>query len=307
MTRALSLLAALALVACGGQEPEPTQPPGGATGPPRVATTFAPTAYLASRLAGPAAEVFCDLPEDADALFWEPDDVALRRVQEADLVVLFGAGMDVWRERVSLPSSRVVVAAERFRAQWIEFDESVAHSHGGGERHVHTGTDPHAWIDPLLLLEAGRAVHEALVRVLGPDARAGLDARLGSLEADLRALHDGFAALEIPEGEWLYASHPAYDYLARRHGWSVVNLDLSPGEAPAQDVVQTVALQLERRPGRLILWEAEPGEAARAAFAKLGLESVVFSPAEVVADGDDVLAVQRANLARLAAALGAGR
>lgn len=303
MNRALSLVASFALFACGGQDSMPD--PG--AGPPLVVTTFAPTEYLAARLAGPAAEVVCDLPGDADALFWEPDDAALRRMQGADLVVLFGAGMDAWRERVSLPSSRVVVAAERFRPQWIEFESSVVHSHGGGERHAHTGTDPHAWVDPLLLLEAGRAVHEGLAGVVDADERAGLDARLAELEADLRALNDGFAALALPEGEWLYASHPAYDYLARRHGWPVVNLDLDPEEAPAEDVVQTVALQLERRPGRLVLWEAEPVAAARAALAELGLESVLFSPAEIVAGEDDVLAVQRANLARLAAALEAGR
>ena len=298
------LLAGLA-AACG--ETSRTETLG--TGPPLVLATFEPTRELAARLAGDLARVECDLPQDVDALFWEPDDDALRRMQGADLVVLHGGGMDGWAERASLPESRVVVTAERFRERWITFEGAREHSHGGGAPHAHEGVDPHTWMDPLLLLEEARAIHAALAQRLGEAQRAALDAHLAELEGELRALHQGYARLVVPEGSALYASHPAYNYLAARHGWPMVNLDLDPGAAPEAAALEDLARRLAEQPGRLILWESEPVPEAAAALAQLGLASVVMAPAETIdpaerAAGRGVLAVQRANLERLTQALG---
>ena len=302
----------LALAACGGASEAAVEP----AGPPLVVCTFAPTEYLARRLVQGDARVVCDLPEDVDALFWEPPDEALLRMQEADLIVLHGAGMDTWRDRVSLPASRVVVLAERFRDRWIDRGDAAVHTHvgvdGGTEEHSHAGLDPHAWVDPLLWLEEARALGEALHSVLGAERATELDRRLDALAEDLRGLHDALAALELPDGESLYASHPAYDYLAARHGWSVVSFDLDPGRAPTAGELADVRAALGDRPGRICLWESEPVPAASAALADLGLESVVYAPAEIVTEaeraaGTDVLSIQRANVERLRAALEGGR
>lgn len=308
-----SLLAApLAVAALACSEVRAPATERGPEGPPLVLVTFAPTETLAHRLAGDLARVECDLPADVDPLFWHPDDAALARFQAADLVVLHGAGMDAWADTASLPESRVVRVAERFQARWIQFDTGVEHAHGGGTPHRHVGVDPHAWMDPLLWLEEARAVHEALVRTLGEAHRAALDGRLAGLEADLRALHEGWSALRPPAGETLYASHPAYDYLAARHHWPVANLDLDPAEAPDAQTLDALRAALSEHPGRTVLWEAEPCDAAREALAELGLRGVVVSPGETLtaeqrAAGVDALDVQRANLERLRTAWEEGR
>jgi len=293
------------VAACG----EASRPETGAPATPLVLATFEPTRELAARLAGDLARVECDLPEGVDALFWEPDDAALRRMQAADLVVLHGAGMDAWAERASLPESRRVVTADRFREHWITFEGAHEHSHGGGAPHAHVGVDPHSWMDPLLWLEEARAIHAALARLLGEPQRAALDAHLAELESELRALHQGYARLVLPEGEALYASHPAYNYLAARHGWPIENLDLDPSAVPQQGVLDEIAQRLAERPGRFILWESEPIPDAAEALARLGLASVVLAPAETIDPeerraGESVLAIQRANLERLSRALG---
>ena len=293
----------MALTACGGD----TAPATDAAGPPQVATTLGPSRFLAERLIGDSAEVFCDLPAGEDALHWQPGAEELRRIQGADLAILMGAGADGWRERVSLADSRLVVVAEAFREQWIEVEESVTHTHGGGTEHSHAGSDPHAWMDPLLLLEGASAVRDAVARTLGPRGPRDLDQRMRSLEEDLRGLHAALESVEVPEGVWIYTSHRAFDYLGRRYGWPLVNLDLDPTEAVGEEVRQTLALQLEARPGSLLLWASEPTEEAAASASELGLQSVLFDVGEDAADGPTFLELQQSNVLRLQAALEATR
>jgi len=260
-------------------------PAGAAAEPLAVHTTFYPTTYLAERLGGDLVRVTCPVPEDADPLFWKPDADALRAFQRADLVVLNGAGLEQWVERVSLPFGRVVDTSRAFHAELLVHADAVTHSHGAEGEHSHAGLDAHVWLDPLLFRRQAEAVHSALARHLREEgAREGLDARLEALGRDLAALDAELRGLgELPEGVSLYASHPAYDYLARRYGWRVENLDLDPGEMPPPEVLAAVAARLEQRPGTHLVWESSPEPAIAQRIAdELGLRSLVFSPCEAL-------------------------
>ncbi len=275
---------------------------------PLVLTTFHPTEYLAARIGGARVRVECAAPEAADALLWDPGDEALRRMQGADLLVLFGAGMDLWREWASLSLARLVVATRPLEEHLLEFAEPLVHGHGEGQAHVHRGIDPHVWMDPERLIVAAREVHRALARTLGEEHAAPLAANLAALEADLEALRGAWEALEVPEGEFLYTNHPAYAYLADRCGWRMVDLDLDPSSVPSEAVLAVIRESLVERPGRLILWESEPAAQAAERLAELGLESVVVLPAEMLdgaqrAAGADFLALQWENVRRLEGAL----
>ncbi|MEE8468605.1 MAG: metal ABC transporter substrate-binding protein, partial [Planctomycetota bacterium] len=109
MLRLTLILTLLTLLACGGGgDADRSDAHADRSGPPVVVVTFHPTEYLVTRLAGDLVRVVCDVPPDADALFWEPDRRAVQRMQRADLIVLNGAGLERWTERVSLPRSRVL-------------------------------------------------------------------------------------------------------------------------------------------------------------------------------------------------------
>jgi zinc transport system substrate-binding protein len=279
-------------------------------GPLRVVTTFHPTEFLVTRIAGDLATVECAAPADADALFWAPDDGQLRDMASADLLVLHGAGMDTWRGKASLPLGRLVVACDGLTEHLLDFGDSLTHSHGGGEDHTHSGTDPHVWMDPVLLQAQARAVHGGLARVLPEEDRPALDAGLAGLLEDLRDLDSVWRAeVAVPEGEWLYASHPAYDYPAQRYGWPVVNLDLDPQVVPDAATLEAIRASLEERPGRVLMWEATPTDEVRAALEEAtGLVGRVLEPCELLTAGEreagkHLLAVQRANVAILVEAL----
>jgi zinc transport system substrate-binding protein len=272
----------------------------------RVLTTFFPLESMATVIAGDAVEVRCPLPEGADPQFHKPTRAELALYQRASLVLTNGAGFERWLASASLPPSRVVDTASNFTEPLIEHT-GMTHSHGFEGGHSHAGTDGHYWLDPLLAREQARRCAQAMSRAF-PEHAEVFAAGLARLEADLNGLHERFAAA-VPPGTRLIASHPAYDYLARRYGWKVHSLDLDP-KAPLSE---EQFAELERVQGSLepalILWESEALPATRESLeSRLGLRSVVFSPAENPsaaqrAQGATFLDILVANLQALEAAL----
>ncbi len=299
----LLTLGLLSLASCGDDPNE-----GGAWQPespndkPVVLTTFYPTTYFATRIAGDLAEVRCPLPADADPIFWKPSEDVLASYQAADRIVANGAKFEKWIEQVSLPTSRLVKTAAGFRDRWLRVVETT-HSHGPGGEHSHFGYDGHTWLDPQLAILQSRAIADALIE-LRPDRAADFEARFASLEKDLQELHVGFEGLgEQPEGESLYASHPSYHYLEKRYRWRIVNVDLDPETMPTEAVLEDLKRQLQNTPGRYVLWEREPDAAVARALHDVGLRSLILATCKGSPTGaPDYLARMRSNIEGLSAA-----
>ncbi len=298
------LVVAGALCACGGKGGEGKAGPGGRA-KPVVYTTFYPTTYFVQRIAGDLVEVVCPVPPGEDAIFWQPDDAAIGAYQEADLIVVNGAGLEKWVATASLPESRMVDTAKPFAAEFLRFEKTVNHSHGPAGEHAHEGIDGHTWLDPVQAKVQAGEIEKALARLL-PAHAAAIAARARALRADLDALDAGLReASAALGGQPLLASHPAYNYVARRYGLNLRNLDLDPETMPDDATFAAIRDVLLTHPAKLILWESSPGEEIAKRFeAELGLRSVEFSPCELMdpaarAKGEDYLVVMNRNLANL--------
>jgi zinc transport system substrate-binding protein len=299
----LSVLCALVLAACNNAaEPTATTPP-----PPRhtIYTTFYPTTYFARRIAPEAFEVICPVPEDVDPIFWQPPREAIAAYQRAGAIILNGAAFEKWAITAALPRSRVVNAAADIPGGFITF-KATSHSHGAGGEHTHEGIDGHTWLDPHAAIAQAEAIRDGLARLF-PDHTDDFARGAGGLRRDLEALDTRFSELtEQLEGIQLLASHPAYNYLARRYTWAIINFDLDP-ESPISDEAWT-ELSAEADPdarARILLWESEPlPETADRLSRELNIVSIVFSPCESLdrdeqAAGADYLSLMRVNADRL--------
>jgi zinc transport system substrate-binding protein len=291
------------VVGCGRQR----EPEGSAEDAvrPVVYTTFYPTEYFVERIGGGHVDVVCPVPDDADAIFWTPDDVAIWAYQQADLIVLNGAGFSKWVGKVSLPESRIVDSAAALSGSFIQFGGAKLHSHGPTGEHAHEGVDGHTWVDPVNAIAQAGAIRDAL-STRWPAWKVDFERGYAELVSDLKALSQRLAAFrDMPGSPRMLASHPAYNYIARRYGWNMENLDLDPMGVPSVDAVAAIRARLDRHPATYLIWESEPSrEVADHMRSELGLASIVFSPCELLAAvqrnaGEDYLSVMRGNLARL--------
>lgn len=299
------LILCLGATACG---PQATSSDPAATINDSVVASSWPVAYLAQRVLGEQLEVHSPIPEGTDPIHWAPDRDALARMQTASLVVLNGAGFEPWAEHANLPLSRVLHTARVFEQDWIKH-EQLEHSHGTGGDHSHAGIDPHTWLDPLLAKAQAGAIRDAW-NDRHPDGVAAIEANFASLAADLDTLHQSWQKItQQLEGRAMLASHPAYDYLAKRHGWSLTSFDLDPESLPTPEQLNDLRQAVRDSAPAIMLWEAQPTpEVAAAVRAATQLENILISPAEVRsaaarAAGSTYLDVQRANVERLEDAL----
>lgn len=297
----LALLAALvfaiAATSCDSRDGGP-QAPSDKT--PVVYTTFYPTQYFSSRITGDLARVVCPVPPDADALFWKPDAETIAAMQDADLIVLNGANLEKWLDTVTLPTERMVDTTHSFHEEFIEL-EAITHSHGPEGEHTHEGTDSHTWLDPINALAQAKSIHAALVKRL-PHHRSSFDSNFSALTKDLHDLDGLFKALGKPPST-LLASHPAYNYVARRYGWPVINFDLDPETLPDEKALEDVAKVADAEKARYLFWESAPIPAVAQAFEVMGLTNIEFSPVELhdpaTSSSKDYLDLMRENLQRL--------
>lgn len=285
----------LLTLACAGDPPapEPTPP-----APPRVVGLSFPACWLTERLvADTPIQADCFAPAGEDPPDWQPSGEAVAGLLEAELLVANGMGYEAWLATAALPGSRVVDSAQQVAPLQLS---GRSHSHGG-EAHTHAGLDPHTWMDPQSFLRQALEVSAAL-RERWPEHAERVRTNQATLEAELIAVDTELEAATAPlRGLALAASHPAFNYLARRYGLAITSFDLAP-EAVDEAGAEAVGAWAEGAEPALLLWESQPSDAARAALPE-GVTQLVLDPLEQPpADGGyDWTAQARVNAAVLRA------
>ena len=260
-----------------------------------------PLAYFAGRIGGDAVRVELPVPGEVDPAFWTPEAESILAFQRADLILLNGAGYAGWVRNATLPASRMVDTSRGFEDRFIVVESDVTHSHGPEGAHTHGETAFTTWLDPALAVAQAAAVREALIAAR-PTGEASFQGGYAALEADLLTL-DG-ALEELAAGlsdQPILASHPVYQYLARRYGLNLEAVMWEPDAMPTPSQWQELAHGLEAHPARWMIWEGEPLVASMARLEEMSVGSVVFDPCGNVPDEGDYLTVMRRNVQALAA------
>ncbi len=264
-----------------------------------VYTVNYPLQYFAQRIAGEHADVVFPAPADVDPAFWQPDAATITAYQQADLILLNGAGYAKWLDRVSLPRSKLVNTAAGFTADYIETTRTVTHSHGREGSHSHAGTDFTTWLDFGQAVMQANAVRDALSR-LRPMHAEVFAANARTLESDLLALDARMQAIVSGKHDTpLVASHPVYQYLARRYGINLEAVMWEPDTLP--DAAQWLAFErlLKDHPAGWMLWEGDPIQESIERLQQHGVQSIVFDPCGNAPGEGDFLDVMSSNLRRL--------
>ncbi|MHC4079825.1 MAG: metal ABC transporter substrate-binding protein [Planctomycetota bacterium] len=293
---AAAFLGVLGLTGCDGAQPQEAS---GTDGTPTVLTVNYPLQYFAERIGGEAVEVEFPGPPDGDPAFWEPDAETIAAYQQADIVLLNGAGYAHWTEMASLPLSRLVDTSDAFRDQYIVVEDSVTHAHGPQGKHEHRATAFTTWLDPTLAAEQAWAIRDAF-SARWPALASGFEQGFENLRLDLEGLDNEIG--EVVSGQTdrpLVVSHPVYQYLERRYGLNVVSVHWEPDEVPEEAMWVELEKILQDHPARFMIWEGEPIPESVDRLKTLGVESVVFSPCGNVPGSGDYLSTMRANVAGL--------
>lgn len=267
----------LAVAACTQSEP-PTEAIEAGKSLPQVYTVNYPLAYFAERIAGESVTVVFPAPPDVDPAFWSPAAETIADYQQADLVLLNGAGYAEWIQRATLSQSRLVDTSAALADRLIPVDDTVTHSHGPGGDHSHQGAAFTTWLDMDFAVGQARAVFDALVR-LRPKNETDFRERLTELEKDLGELDTRLKLVAERIGDQpLVFSHPVYQYLVRGYGLNGRSVHWEPHEIPGNDQWRELSDALATHAAAWMIWEDEPLAETENRLKAIGIKSLVFRP-----------------------------
>jgi zinc transport system substrate-binding protein len=271
------------------------------TGPVAVYVTNYPLKYFAERIGGEHVTVHFPAPPDEDPAYWTPDPETIGKYQQADLILLNGAGYEKWTESVSLPKSKLCDTSSQFTADdFILLEDAVTHSHGPKGEHAHGGMAFTTWLDPTLAVKQADAICGALVE-LRPQHADAFRRNCDGLTSDLEVLDQEFANLfsKVSDRPVVF-SHPVYQYFERRYFLKAKSVHWEPDEEPTDAMWAELKELLQQHSATWMVWEGESLGSTANQLAELGLTSIVFDPCGNTPRDDDYLATQQKNLTALA-------
>ena len=293
----------LAMAGCADQKirERATSPPSPLPSKLQVYVVNYPLQYFAQRIGGEAVEAHFPAPREDDPAFWKPDPEMVADFQQADLILLNGAGYAKWVELATLPPSKMVNTSESFADRYLFEKDAAIHSHGPDGEHTHGEVAFTTWLDPKLAIEQARTIRDALSHAR-PDLEGAFAERFTSLEKDLLGLDAAMEALVARAPETLLmASHPVYQYLARRYHLSLRHVHFEPDELPDEKEWQQLEDIRAEHPARWMIWEDQPRPEIERRLQEIGLRSVMFLPCANTPAQGDLLTVMKDNLRNLQA------
>jgi zinc transport system substrate-binding protein len=258
-----------------------------------------PLQYFAERIGGEHVNVSFPAPADVDPAYWMPDAKTISEYQQADLILLNGAGYARWVNKVTLPRFRLINTSAGFKDQYIETAEILTHSHGSEGEHAHESLAFTTWIDFSLAANQAKAILAALSR-----KRLGLkdvfQKNYQRLEQDLLKLDQDLKTLISKDpSRPLVVSHPVYGYFARRYGLNIKSVHWEPDAIPTNEHIMELKGILKEHPANWMIWEGEPIKESAQRLQAVGIDSLVFDPCGNAPDQGDFLSVMRQNLKNL--------
>ena len=254
-----------------------------------------PLKYFAERIAGDHVKVVFPAPSEKDPAYWMPGSETISGYQQADLILLNGANYAKWVKKVSLPRSKLVNTSSKFKDRYTTTETVITHSHGGQGAHAHESLAFTTWLDFDLAAKQAKTVMEALSRKK-PEAEDIFKKNYAALEHDLLALDSEMKRIAAKKpSPPLVASHPVYDYLARRYGLNLKSVHWEPDEFPSDAQWSELRAMLIKHPAKWMIWEGEPVQASVERLKAMGVNSLVFDPCGNAPNRGDFMSVMRRN------------
>lgn len=281
-----------------------------------VYTSIYPIYDFTKKIGGNRIQVTCLVPPGADPHNWEPSPRLLARLQEADLFLYNGAGMEPWLDKLAsaLGGSELktveVTQGMKLLPAGEESPEAELHE-DTGEPHEHGAYDPHVWLDPVRAGEMARTIEQALAQV-DPGNRQFYAANYARLARELDKLDTSYrTGLARCSERDIVVTHRAFAYLAQRYGLRQVALmGISAEAEPTPAQLAEVSAFCQEHGVKFIFFEKlRSPRLAQIIAREVGARVLVLDPIggltkEQLEAGDDYFSIMYTNLGNLKKALG---
>ncbi len=274
---------------------------------PVIVTTIYPLYDFTKQVTGGNADVKLLVPAGVEPHDWEPSPADLITIQNCDVFIYNGAGMEAWVDKIQhtvLAGKRVVNAAKSVQVLPAQYDEEGGPAEAGE-------LDPHIWLDPVNVLSIVDAVQQAAAGA-DPAHKAEYKNNAAAYKQQLSALHQQYVeGLQGRKTNEIVTSHAAFGYLAKRYGLQqIAIMGLSPEAEPTAAKMAETIQYVKNQGIKYIFFETLVNPKLSEVIAtEAGAQTLVLNPIEGLTDdelaqGQNYITEMQMNLVNLKYALG---
>lgn len=310
------VIAAALLAACGA--PGDTgataggQPGGLAAGPSSVLVAESFLADITRNVTGERLAVDTLIPLSVDPHSFEPTPADVRKVADASLLIVNGAGFEAFLEPLLRNAGGERTVIEAAAGLTPRTPQPGEHEEEGGN-HDHEEGDPHFWLDPSHVIVYVQNIRDGLSAV-DPAGKDSYAANADAYIAQLREL-DAWIRAQVQtvpeERRLLVTNHESFGYFADRYGFRVVGAvipSVSSAASPsAQQLAQLVDEIRATAAPAVFLELGANSQLAEQLATETGMKVVTglltHSVTEAGSGASDYLGMMRYNVTAIVAAL----
>ncbi len=244
----------------------------------KVAVSILPLTWFVERIGGEAVDVQVLVGPGESPATYEPTPKQMSQLSQADIIFAIGVPF----ERAFLgdveklnPERRIVHLHEGIDEMSGEADIEDHDSHAG---HVHSGIDPHIWLDP----SAAKSFSAVIADELGdlrPYLEQWFQSNLKSLEHDLDSINTEISDLLQPlRGKRFYVFHPAFGHLGERYGLEQVAIENEGKEPAARELARLIDQAKEDAVRSIFIQKQFADNSAKTVASAIGADIVRLDP-----------------------------
>lgn len=277
----------------------------------KVLASFYPMYDFAQKVGGDKVEVANMVPAGTEPHDWEPAATDIRQLEDADIFIYNGAGMEHWTEDVlsSLDNQDLVIVEA---SKGLELMEGEAHEHEEDEEEHEdeddhdTGYDPHVWLNPLNAKAEMENIKNALVEA-DPENEAYYTENYEKYSVKFDQLDEKYREeLADMKGKDIIVAHEAFGYLCNAYGLNQVGIEgLSPDSEPdPARMKEIIEFAKENQIKTIYFEELVSPKVAETIAEEIGAKTSVLNPLEGLNDeqlkaGEDYFSIMEENLTAL--------
>lgn len=303
------IMAASWSVGCGSEKSKATEKNESGDGKLKVLASFYPMYDFAQKVGGDKVEVTNMVPAGTEPHDWEPAATDIRQLEDADVFVYNGAGMEHWAEDIlaSLDNQDLTIVEA---SKGLEFIEGEAHEEDEEEHEEEddhdTGYDPHVWLNPLNAKAEMENIKNALVEA-DPENEAYYTENYEKYSVKFDQLDEKYREeLADMKGKDIIVAHEAFGYLCNAYGLNQVGIEgLSPDSEPdPARMKEIIEFAKENQIKTIYFEELVSPKVAETIAEEIGAKTSVLNPLEGLNDeqleaGEDYFSIMEENLTAL--------
>ena len=260
----------------------------------KILVTFYPIYKFTKAVGGDKVDVSVIIPSGVEPHDWEPTVQDIENLKKAKIVVINGAGLESWIPKLVSANPDIVVVDSSKNISLLQKNETKSM------------TDPHIWLDPVLVKIQVQNIADGLIKI-DPKNADYYQQNANQYKAKLDLL-DNYIRTDLAScnKKDFLAFHDAFSYFSKEYGLNQNTIvgGLNPENEPTATKLEEITQKAQNLGINIVFTE----EAVNPQIAKVIADEIhgkvlVLSPLEVTNINDDYVEKMQNNLSNLKEAL----